>query len=67
MALSSGQIDEYEYLTGEKMLPSNHRHLKEQAKFIPFPLGKAFKNKQKRLKSKEEQNKQMLLQIKIKH
>ena len=32
-----------------------------------FPLGKAFKNKQKGLKSKEEQNKQMLLQIKTKH
>ena len=49
------------------MLRSNHRQLKEQAKFILFALGKAFKNKQKRLKSKEEQNKQMLLQIKIKH
>ena len=65
--LSSGKIDEYEYLTDEKMLPSNHRKLKEQVKFIFFPLGKTFENKQKRLKSKKEQNKQMLLQINIKH
>ena len=41
-ALSSGKIDNYEYLTGEKILPSNQRQIIEQAKFAYSPLGKAF-------------------------
>ena len=32
-ALSSGKIDKYEYLTGEKILPYNKRQIIEQAKF----------------------------------
>ena len=40
-ALLSGKIDKYEYLTGEKILPSNQTQIIEQAKFTYFPLGKA--------------------------
>ena len=32
-ALSPGKIDEYEYLTGEEILPSDQVRLIEQAKF----------------------------------
>ena len=33
-ALSSGNIDKYEYFTGKEMLPSNQQQIIEQAKFI---------------------------------
>ena len=33
LALSSGKIDKYEYLTGEEILPSNQQQIIEQAKF----------------------------------
>ena len=56
-ALSSGKIDKYEYLTGEEILPSNQRQIMEQTKFAYSPLGKAFENKQKRLKIKEKNKK----------
>ena len=38
---SSGKIYEYEYLTGEKTLPSNQKQITNQAKFAYSPLGKA--------------------------
>ena len=41
-ALSSGKIDKYEYLTGEKLLPSNQKRIIEPAKFTYPPLGKSF-------------------------
>ena len=44
-ALSSGKIDEYEYLTGEEILPSDQSRVIEQAKFTYFPLVKHLKNK----------------------
>ena len=37
-ALSSGKIDQYEYLKDEKMLPSYQRQIIEQAKFEYSPL-----------------------------
>ena len=40
-ALSSGKIDKYEYLTGEKILPFNERQTIEHAKFAYSPLGRA--------------------------
>ena len=40
--LSSDKIDKYEYLTSEKMSPSNRRQIIGQTKFIYSPLGKAF-------------------------
>ena len=48
------KIDQYEYLTGDEILPSNQRQIREQAKFTYSPLGKAFEKQKKRLKSKEE-------------
>ena len=38
-ALSSDKIDNYEYLTGEEILPSNQQQINEQAKFTYSPLG----------------------------
>ena len=40
--LSLGKIDKYDYLTGEKISPSNQKQIIEQAKFTYFPLCKAF-------------------------
>ena len=53
-ALSSGKIDEYEYLTGEEILPSNQQRIIEQAKFTYSPLGKAFKKQTKRIQDQGE-------------
>ena len=39
--LSSGEIDKYEYLTGEEILPSNQKQIIEHAKFAYSPLDKA--------------------------
>ena len=44
-ALSSGKMDEYEYLTGEAILPLDQRQIIEQAEFTYNPLGKAFEKK----------------------
>ena len=41
-AFTSGKFDKYEFLTGEEILPSDQIRIIEQAKFIYFPLGKAF-------------------------
>ena len=54
LALSSGKIDQYEYLTGEEILPSNEKQIIEQFKFTYSPLGKAF---QKQTKKFEDQGK----------
>ena len=51
LVLSSGKIDQYKYITGEEILPSNQRQLIEQAKFIYFLLGKAF---EKQIKTVED-------------
>ena len=37
-SLWSGKVDKYEYLTGEKILPSNQRRVIEKAKFTYSPL-----------------------------
>ena len=52
--LSSGKIDKYEYLTGEKILPSNQQQIIEQAEFTYSRLGKAF---EKQTKTIEDQGK----------
>ena len=67
-ALSSGNIDTYEYLTGEEILPQNQRRVIEQAKFTYSSLGKAFKKeinttegqKEKQIKALEEHGKQLI-------
>ena len=50
--LSSGNIDKYEYLTCEEILPSNKQQIIEQVKFTYSPLGKAF---EKQIKTIENQ------------
>ena len=51
-ALSSGEIDEYEYLAVEEILHPDQRRVIEQAKFRYSPLGKTLENKQKLLRIK---------------
>ena len=41
-ALSSGEIDKDEYITGEEILPSGSTQIIQQAKFRYSPLGKTF-------------------------
>ena len=53
-ALSSGEIRNYEYLTCEKILPSNQEPLIEQAKFNYSPLGKAIEQQIKTIKEQGE-------------
>ena len=53
-ALSPGKIEKYKYLKGEEILSPDQRRVIEQVKFTYSPLGKAFENKQKRLKIKEK-------------
>ena len=52
--LSSGKIDEYEYLTDEERLPYHQSRIIEQAKFTYSPLGQAF---EKQTKTIEKQGK----------
>ena len=47
-ALSSGKMDKYEYVTGEKMLPSNQRQIIKEAKSAYSPLGKTFEKQTKK-------------------
>ena len=56
-ALSSGEIDKYEYLTGEEILPSNQQQIIEQAKFNYSPLRKAF---EKQIKTIEDQGRKQI-------
>ena len=42
-ALSSGQINKYEYLTGEEILPSDERRGIERAKFTYSAFRKSFR------------------------
>ena len=51
-ALSSDKINEYEYLTGEDILPSNLQQITEQARFTYSPLGKAFEKQIKTIEDK---------------
>ena len=53
-ALSSGKIDKYEYLTGEKILPSNQQQIIEQAKFTYSLLGNAFEKQTKTIEDQGE-------------
>ena len=56
-ALSSGKIDKYEYLTGNKIFPSNQQQTKGQAKFNYSPLRKAF---EKQIKTIEDQGEKQI-------
>ena len=54
LALSSGKIHKYKYLTGEEILPSNQQQIIEQAKFTYSPIGKAFEKQIKTIEDQEE-------------
>ena len=54
LALSSGKIDKYGYLTAEEILPYDQSRIIEQAKFTYFPLRKAL---EKQVKTNEDQRK----------
>ena len=54
LALSSGEICRYEYLTGEDIFPSNQQKIIEQARFTYSPLGKAFEKQIKTIKDQGE-------------
>ena len=56
-ALSSGNIDKYEYLKSEEILHSNQREIIEQAKFTYSPLGKVFEKQTKAVQEQERKNK----------
>ena len=53
-ALSSGKLDQYEYLTGEEILPSNQQQIIQQAKFNYSPLAKAIEKQIKTIKDQVE-------------
>ena len=52
--LSSGNIDKYEYLTGEEILAPDQRRVIEHAKFTYSPLGRAFEKQTKRIENQKE-------------
>ena len=60
LALSSGKIHKYEYLTSEDILPSNQQQIIEKARFTYFPLGKAFA---KQIKTLEDQGEKQIKAI----
>ena len=47
LVLSSSEIDKYESLTCEEILPSDQSRIIEKAKFTQSPFGKAFKEQTK--------------------
>ena len=65
-ALSSGKFNEYEYLTGEELLPSNKQQIIEQAKFEYSPLGKAFEKEVKTIEDQEKKQIEALENLKPK-
>ena len=62
-ALSTGKIDKYEYLSGEKIPPSNQQQIIEEAKFTYSPLGKAFEKQGKKQIKAIQDNKEQLANI----
>ena len=56
-ALSPGKLHQYEYLTGEDILPSTQQQIIEQTKFTYSPLGKAF---DKQIKTIKDQGKKQV-------
>ena len=56
-ALSSGEIDKYEYLTDETILPFDQSRMIEQANFTYSPLGKTW---EKQTKTIEDQGRKQV-------
>ena len=53
-ALSSGKIGQYDYLTGEEILPSNQKQIIEQANFTYPPLRKSYEKETKIMEDQGE-------------
>ena len=53
-ALSSGEIDKYEYLTGNEILSSNQSQIMELANFTYSPFGKALEKQTKTIEDQRE-------------
>ena len=66
LALWSGKIHKYEYLTGEDILPSNQQQIIEQAKFNYSLLGKAFEKQTKTIEEKGQKQVKALKGLKPK-
>ena len=66
-ALSSGKIDKYEYLAGQKILPFNQQQIIEQAKFPYNPLGKVFEKQIKTIEDQEQKQVEALKNLKPKN
>ena len=58
--MPSNKSNNYEYLTGEEILPSNQKQIVQQAKFIYSPFGKAF---EKQIKTTEDQGEKQIKAI----
>ena len=58
LALSSGKIHKYEYLTGEDILPYNQQQMIEQAKLTYSPLSfwKRYKNNRRSRRKTNKSN-----------
>ena len=65
-ALSSGKIHEYEYLTGEDILPSNQQQIIEQSRFTYSLLEKAFEKPIKTIEDQGEKQVDALKDLKPK-
>ena len=61
LALSSGKIRKYKYLTAEPILPSHQKQIIEQAKYTYSPSGKAF---EKQIKTIEDQGEKQVEALK---
>ena len=59
-ALSSNKFNNYEYLTGEEILPSDQKQMIELAKFTYSPLGEAF---EKQIKTTDDQGEKQIKAI----
>ena len=66
LALWSGKIHKYEYLTGEDISPSNQQQIIEQAKFNYSLLGKAFEKQTKTIEEKGQKQVKALKGLKPK-
>ena len=66
LALWSGKIHKYEYLTGEDILPSNQQQIIEQAKSNYSLLGKAFEKQTKTIEEKGQKQVKALKGLKPK-
>ena len=66
MALSSGKLRKYEYLTGEDILKSNQQQIIEQAKLTYSPLEKAFEKQIKTIENQGEKQVDALESLKPK-